>query len=115
MSGDSVSPSPGNLATCQKSAVSLPSGVRDCPHILEVVGSPSRWYLEEEQQRTKRDPEEIEVAALPQVYNDPVLKKNQKLYHSFVRDVSSRKRLTPADCRMPVKGVAFQESGYTER
>ena len=37
----------------------------------------------------RRDPEDIEVAALPQVYNDP-LKRNQRLYHSFVRDVASR-------------------------
>ena len=27
---------------------------------------------------------------LLQVYSDPVLKRNQKLYHSFVRDVKSR-------------------------
>ena len=35
----------------------------------------------------RRDPEEIEEDALPQVYNDPVLKRNQKLH--LVRDVKS--------------------------
>ena len=43
-----------------------------------MVASTGRWKLEEEQQRIKRDPEEIEVTALSQLYNDPVLKRNQK-------------------------------------
>ena len=61
----SVSSSPGNLASYRKTAVSLPSGVQDCPHILEVVGSTGRWFLEEEQKRMRRDPEEIDRDALP--------------------------------------------------
>ena len=42
----------------------------------------------------RRDPEDIDVAALPHVYHDPVLKRNEKLYHSFVRDVQSRGMLS---------------------
>ena len=87
MSDYSVSSSPGNLASYKKTAVSLPSGVHDCPHIFDVVRWTGRWCLEEEQQRMRRDPEEIEEVALPQVYNDPVLKRNQKLH--LVRDVKS--------------------------
>ena len=80
----STSSSPRNLASHQKAAVSLPSGVHDCPHTCDVVGSTGRWYLEEEYQRMRRDLEEIEAAALPQLDNDPVLKRNEKLYRSFV-------------------------------
>ena len=43
--------------------------------------------------RMRRDPEEIEEVALPQVHNDPVLKRNQKLH--LVRDVKSRGMLSP--------------------
>ena len=71
-------------------SVTLPSGVHDCPHICDVVRSTGRWCLEEEQQRMRRDSEEIEEAALLQVCNDLVLKRNRKLHHSFVRDVKSR-------------------------
>ena len=42
----------------------------------------------------RRDPEDIDVSALPQVYREPVLKRNEKLYHSFVRDVQSRGMLS---------------------
>ena len=70
------SSSPGNLASSRKTAASLPSGVHDSPHILEVVGSAGRWYPEEEQKRMRWDPEEIEGVTLPQVQNDPVLKRN---------------------------------------
>ena len=38
----------------------------------------------------RRDPDEIEGVTLPQVFSDPVLKRNQKLYHSLVRDLKSR-------------------------
>ena len=78
----------GNLASCQKTAVSFPSGAHDCPRIFDVVESTGRLCLEEEQQRMSRDSEEIEGVTLPPVYNDPVLKGNQKHYHSFVRDVN---------------------------
>ena len=84
MSDYSSSSSPRKLASHQKTDVSLP-GVHDCPRILDVVGSTGRCYVEEKQQRMRRDPEEIEVAALPQVHNDTVLKRNQNLYHTFVR------------------------------
>ena len=47
------------------------------PHIFDVMGSTGRWYLEEEQQRMRRGPENVEDATLSQVYNDPVLKRNQ--------------------------------------
>ena len=67
----------------KKTTVSLWSGVDDCPHIFDVVGSTGRRYLKE-QKRMRRDPEEIEGVTLPQVHNDPVLKRNRKLYHSFV-------------------------------
>ena len=73
---------------------SLSSEVHDCPHIFDVVGSTGRWYLEEEQQRMRQDPEEIEEPALPQVCNDQVLKRSQNLYHSVVRDVKSRGMLS---------------------
>ena len=42
----------------------------------------------------RRDPEEVQGATLPQVCNDPVPKRNQKMYHWFVRDVTSRGMLT---------------------
>ena len=42
----------------------------------------------------RMDPEEIEGVTLPQVYHDPVLKRNQKLNHSCVRDVQARGMLT---------------------
>ena len=80
MSDYSVSSSPGNLASCKKTAVSLPSEYT------------KRWCLEEEQQRMRRDPKEIEEVALPQVYNDSALKRNQKLH--LVRDVKSRGMLS---------------------
>ena len=79
MSDYSVSSSPGNLASYK-------------PHIFDLVLSTGRWCLEEEQQRMRRDPEEIEEVALPQVYNDPGPKRNQKLH--LVRDVKSRGTLS---------------------
>ena len=94
MTDFSASSSPGNLASHKKTAVSLPSGVHIGPHIYEVVESTGRRYLEEEQKRMRRDPEAIESVTLPQVYKDPVLQRNQKLYHSFVRDVKARGLLT---------------------
>ena len=72
---NSVSSFPRNLMSYKKTAVSLPPGVHDFPHSFEVVGSTDRWYLEEEQKRTRRDPEEFEGVTLPQVCNDPVLKR----------------------------------------
>ena len=45
----SVSSCPGNVASYKKTSVSLPCGVLDCPHIIDVVGSTGRRYLEEEQ------------------------------------------------------------------
>ena len=86
----SSSPKKSSKAT----ANSLPSGVHDCTHILDVVGSTGRWYLEEEQQRMRRKPEEVEDVMLLPVYNDLALKSNLKFYHSFVRDVHSCGMLT---------------------
>ena len=36
----------------------------------------------------------MDGATLPQVRNDPVRKRNPKLYHSFVRGVKSRGKLS---------------------
>ena len=82
----SVSSSLRNLASYQKTAVSLSLGVHDCPHILEVVGSTGRWSLERDQKRMRRAPKKLRWPRC--FHNDPVLKSNQKLYHSFVRDVN---------------------------
>ena len=93
MTDYSVSSYPGNLASHKKR---LYRSRRECAtaHTSTRWWSAGRWYLEEEQQRMRRDPEEIEVATLPQVYNDPVLKRNQKLYDSIVRDMKSRGMLS---------------------
>ena len=105
MTDYSVSSSAGNLVWYKKTAVSLPLGVHDFLHIFEVINSTGRWYLEEEQQGMRRDPEEIEGVTLHQVYNDPVLKRNQKLYHSCVRDVKSRGTLSAT--LFPMKHVGI--------
>ena len=99
MTDYSVSSSPGNVASFMKTAELLSSGVHDCPHIFGVVGSTGGWYLEEEQKRMSRETEEIEGVTLLQVHDDPVLKRNEKLYHSFVRDLKSRDMLS-ATCQV---------------
>ena len=53
-----------------------------------------------------RDPEEIEGAALLQVY-EPMLKRNQKLYHSFLRDLKSRGMLTATLSPLEHVGMLF--------
>ena len=53
----------------------------------------------------RRDPEELGCVTLFQVNNDPVLQLNQKLYHSFVRDVKARGILTATVS--PVEHVGF--------
>ena len=93
MSDYSVSSSPGNLASSHK------------PHIFDLVLSTGRWCLEEEQQRMRRDPEEIEEVALPQVYNDPGPKRNQKLH--LVRDVKSRGTLSATLSPAVTRGFVF--------
>ena len=62
----------------------------------------------------RRDPEDIEEAALPQVYNDLVLKKNQKLYHSFVRGVKSRGMLSATLSPLEHVGMFFLCTNPTE-
>ena len=95
----SVSSSPGNLASSKKKL--LFHSLRECTTAHTSLTWSGR------QQRMRWDPEDIEGAALPQVYNDLVLKRNQKLYHSFVRDVKSRGMLSATLSLLEHVGMLF--------
>ncbi|CAK0866856.1 unnamed protein product [Prorocentrum cordatum] len=56
----------------------------------DIVGEAGRTYLKENQKRMRRPIEEIDFDNLPTPYFDPLLKRNKKMYHNFLKDLSSR-------------------------
>ena len=69
------------------SAVSMVKGMTDYS-VSSSQGNLASYRVDRPMVSEAR-PEEIEGATLPQVHDDPVLKRYQKLYHSFVRDLKS--------------------------
>ncbi|CAK0871913.1 unnamed protein product [Prorocentrum cordatum] len=85
-----TSGSPRNLASFVRERVSLPPSVVGCLQVDDIVGEAGRTYLKENQKRMRRPIEEIDFDSLPTPYFDPLLKRNKKMYHNFLKDLSSR-------------------------
>ncbi|CAK0824695.1 unnamed protein product, partial [Prorocentrum cordatum] len=85
-----TSGSPRNLASFVRERVSLPPSVVGCLQVDDIVGEAGRTYLKENQKRMRRPIEEIDFDNLPTPYFDPLLKRNKKMYHNFLKDLSSR-------------------------
>ncbi|CAK0899857.1 unnamed protein product [Prorocentrum cordatum] len=85
-----TSGSPRNLASFVRERVSLPPSVVGCFQVDDIVGEAGRTYLKENQKRMRRPIEEIDFDNLPTPYFDPLLKRNKKMYHNFLKDLSSR-------------------------
>ena len=74
-----------NLAAYQEELLSVPSDIRGCPRIEQILPSSVHHYLEAYQERMLKPQEEMENLEKIEPYFDKKLFYNQKIYHKFVK------------------------------
>ena len=96
----------GNWASYKKKGCIAPVGSARLPTHLRGGGVDRPMVTGGGTNANEADPEEIEGVTLPQVYNDPELERNQKLYLSFDVAAGAHSTLASRTMQRPSIGTS---------